>query len=157
MDNLKESPTLNLVDVACTAVEQGRIGITQQEKIDRFWMVLNERLHLCHRALRARHERLLGTLSNAAPILWQYGALARLEKDEPIDKLLFGGYSTLSLGYAGLWECVYEVTGKKLTDPEGEEFGLKVMQRLNDACRYWKEIENIDYSIYGTPLESTTY
>lgn len=149
--------TINLVDVACTAVEHGRIGQTKAENQERFWSVLNERLHLCHRALRARHERLLGTLSNAAPILWQYGALARLEKDEPIDKLLYGGYSTLSLGYAGLWECVYEVTGKKLTEPEGEEFGLKVMQRLNDACRYWKEIENIDYSLYGTPLESTTY
>ena len=119
--------------------------------------VLDERLELCHRALQCRHERLEGTLSDAAPILWQYGALARLKKGEPIDKLLHGGYSTLSLGYAGLWECVYEITGKKLTEKEGEEFGLRVMQRLNDACAEWKAAENIDYSIYGTPLESTTY
>lgn len=149
--------TINLVDVACTAVENGRVGMSLEERRERFWRVLNERLHLCHRALRARHERLKGTLSNAAPILWQYGALSRLDKDEPIDKLLYNGYSTLSLGYAGLWECVYEVTGKKLTEPEGEAFGLQVMQALNDACRRWKEIEHIDYSIYGTPLESTTY
>lgn len=123
----------------------------------KFWQVLDERLELCHRALQCRHERLEGTLSDAAPILWQYGALARLKKGEPIDKLLHGGYSTLSLGYAGLWECVYEITGKKLTEKEGEEFGLRVMQRLNDACAEWKAAENIDYSIYGTPLESTTY
>ncbi|MCI6375338.1 MAG: anaerobic ribonucleoside-triphosphate reductase, partial [Clostridiales bacterium] len=110
-----------------------------------------------HRALQCRHERLEGTLSDAAPILWQYGALARLEKGEPITKLLHGGYSTLSLGYAGLWECVYEATGKKLTEPEGEAFGLRVMQALNDACARWKAAENIDYSLYGTPLESTTY
>lgn len=142
--------TLNLVDVACTACSETR----NEEK---FWKVLDERLELCHRALRARHDRLAGTLSDAAPILWQYGALARLEKGEPITKLLYGGYSTISLGYAGLWECVYEVTGKKLTEAEGEEFGLKVMQKLNDACAKWKEEENIDYSIYGTPLESTTY
>ena len=142
--------TINLVDVACTACSE-----TRNE--DKFWRVLNERLEICHRALRARHDRLEGTLSDAAPILWQYGALARLKKGEPITKLLYGGYSTLSLGYAGLWECVYEVTGKKLTEAEGEEFGLKVMQALNDACAKWKAEENIDYSLYGTPLESTTY
>lgn len=148
--------TLNLVDVACTAVE-GNPKATQKEKEEKFWDVLDERLELCHRALRCRHERLLGTLSDAAPILWQYGALARLDKEEPIDKLLYGGYSTISLGYAGLWECVYEVTGKKLTEEEGEEFGLQVMEALNYACQKWKAAENIDYSIYGTPLESTTY
>lgn len=142
--------TLNLVDVACTACREGR----DEEK---FWQVLDERLELCHEALQCRHERLEGTLSDAAPILWQYGALARLGKGEPIDKLLHGGYSTISLGYAGLWECVYEVTGRKLTDPEGEAFGLKVMQRLNDACLEWRNAENIHYSLYGTPLESTTY
>ena len=142
--------TINLVDVACTACLDGK----SQEK---FWNILEERLELCHRALRCRHERLKGTLTDAAPILWQYGALARLKKGETIDKLLYGGYSTLSLGYAGLWECVYEVTGKKLTEPEGEKFGLEVMQRLNDACAKWKEAEHIDYSLYGTPLESTTY
>ena len=142
--------TINLVDVACTACEDGK-----DEK--KFWEVLEERLDLCHRALRCRHDRLEGTLSDAAPILWQHGALARLEKGQPIDKLLFGGYSTLSLGFAGLWECVYEVTGKKLTESEGEEFGLRVMQALNDACNKWKAEESIDYSIYGTPLESTTY
>ena len=142
--------TLNLVDVACTACSE-----TRDE--DKFWRILDERLELCHKALRCRHDRLVGTLSDAAPILWQYGALARLEKGEPITKLLYGGYSTLSLGYAGLWECVYEVTGKKLTDPQGEAFGLEIMQRLNDACAKWKAAEDIDYSIYGTPLESTTY
>ena len=142
--------TINLVDVACTACQEGK----DEEK---FWNIFDERLELCHRALRCRHERLLGTLSDAAPILWQYGALSRLKKGETINKLLYGGYSTISLGYAGLWECVYEVTGKKLTEKEGEEFGLKVMQHLNDACNKWKAEENIDYSIYGTPLESTTY
>lgn len=142
--------TINLVDVACTACRE-----TRDEK--KFWEVLNERLELCHRALQCRHERLEGTLSDAAPILWQYGALARLKKGETIDKLLHGGYSTLSLGYAGLWECVYEVTGKKLTEPEGEAFGLRVMQTLNDACLKWRNAENIHYSLYGTPLESTTY
>ncbi len=142
--------TINLVDAACTACADGK-------NEDKFWSVLQERLELCHKALQCRHERLEGTLSDAAPILWQYGALARLKKGEPITKLLHGGYSTLSLGYAGLWECVYEVTGKKLTEPEGEAFGLKVMQALNDACAKWKEAENIDYSLYGTPLESTTY
>ncbi|MCH5187524.1 MAG: anaerobic ribonucleoside-triphosphate reductase [Oscillospiraceae bacterium] len=142
--------TINLVDVACTAMRDGK-----GEK--GFWDVLEERLELCHRALQCRHERLEGTLSDAAPILWQYGALARLEKGEPITKLLHGGYSTLSLGYAGLWECVYAITGKKLTEPEGEEFGLRIMKALNAACAKWKAEENIDYSIYGTPLESTTY
>ena len=142
--------TINLVDAACTAVKDGRDEA-------KFWEILEERLELCHRALQCRHERLEGTLSDAAPILWQYGALARLEKGEPITKLLHGGYSTISLGYAGLWECVYAVTGKKLTDPEGEKFGLAIMQKLNDACKKWKEAENIHYSLYGTPLESTTY
>ena len=142
--------TINLVDVACTAC-------IEKKDPEKFWEVLDERLELCHRALQCRHERLEGTTSDAAPILWQYGALARLEKGETIDKLLHGGYSTLSLGYAGLWECVYEVTGKKLTEPEGEKFGLEVMQKLNDACQKWKEAENIHYSLYGTPLESTTY
>ncbi len=142
--------TINLVDAACSACREGR----DEEK---FWKVLDERLELCHRALQCRHERLEGTRSDAAPILWQYGALARLKKGESIDKLLHGGYSTLSLGYAGLWECVYEVTGKKLTEPEGEAFGLRVMETLNDACMKWRDAENIDYSLYGTPLESTTY
>lgn len=142
--------TINLVDVACTACQNGK-------NEDRFWEILDERLELCHRALQCRHERLEGTRSDAAPILWQYGALARLKKGETIDKLLHGGYSTISLGYAGLWECVYEVTGKKLTDPEGEAFGLRVMQALNDACMKWRKAENIHYSLYGTPLESTTY
>ena len=142
--------TLNLVDVACTACLEGR----DEEK---FWNVLDERLELCHRALQCRHERLEGTLSDAAPILWQYGALARLEKGEPIDKLLHGGYSSISLGYAGLWECVYRVTGRKLTEPEGEAFGIKVLEKLNDACLKWRTAENIHYSLYGTPLESTTY
>ncbi|MBQ8717074.1 MAG: anaerobic ribonucleoside-triphosphate reductase, partial [Clostridia bacterium] len=142
--------TINLVDAACSAVKEGKGE-------DRFWEILDERLELCHRALQCRHERLEGTLSDAAPILWQYGALARLGKGEPITKLLHGGYSTISLGYAGLWECVYAITGKKLTDPVGEQFGLAVMQKLNDACKKWKEAENIHYSLYGTPLESTTY
>jgi ribonucleoside-triphosphate reductase len=138
------------VDVACTACQDGR-----SEK--RFWEVLDERLELCHWALQCRHKRLLGTLSDAAPILWQHGALSRMKKGEPIDKLLYGGYSTLSLGYAGLWECVYEVTGYKLTEEAGKEFGLRVMQALNDACMKWRKAENIHYSLYGTPLESTTY
>ena len=142
--------TINLVDVACSACVEGR-------DIDKFWEVLEERLELCHKALQCRHERLEGTLSDAAPILWQYGALARLEKGEPIDKLLHGGYSTISLGYAGLWECVYRVTGKKLTEAEGEAFGIKVLEKLNDACLKWRTAENIHYSLYGTPLESTTY
>jgi ribonucleoside-triphosphate reductase len=139
--------TLNLVDVACSSHKDEQ----------RFWEILDERLQLCHRALRCRHERLLGTPSDAAPILWQYGALARLDKGEKIDKLLYGGYSTISLGYAGLAECVYYMKGLSHTSPEGEKFGLKVMQALNDACNTWKKEEDIDYSVYGTPLESTTY
>jgi len=139
--------TLNLVDVALSA------GRDKQK----FWEVLNERLELCHRALKCRHERLEGTLSDAAPILWQHGALARLGKNETIDKLLHGGYSTISLGYAGLWECVYALSGKKLTEAEGEELGIKIMEKLNDACMMWRNSENIHYSLYGTPLESTTY
>jgi len=144
--------TINLVDVACTARQSQKA-----DKVAAFWETLNDRLDLCHRALRCRHERLKGTLSDAAPILWQHGALARLEKGETINKLLYNGYSTLSLGYAGLWECVYAITGKKLTEDEGRKFGLEVMQKLNDACAAWKADEHIDYSIYGTPLESTTY
>ncbi len=142
--------TINLVDVACSACRDGK-----SEK--KFWEILEDRLELCHRALKCRHERLEGTLSDAAPILWQHGALSRLRKGETIDELLHGGYSTISLGFAGLWECVYEVTGKKLTEPEGEAFGLAVMQKLNDACYKWRNAENIHYSLYGTPLESTTY
>ena len=133
------------------------IGLSAGKDLDKFWKIFDERMELCHRALQCRHERLTGTLSDAAPILWQYGALARLKKGEKIDKLLHGGYSTLSLGYAGLWECVYSLIGKKLTEKEGKELGLKIMQKLNDYCAKWKKEENIDYSIYGTPLESTTY
>jgi len=139
--------TINLVDVACSS---GR-------DMDKFWEILDERLELCHRALRCRHERLLGTTSDVAPILWQYGALARLKKGEKIDRLLFDGYSTISLGYAGLYEMCYYMTGKSHTDPEAKPFALSVMQALNDACAKWKAAENIDYSVYGTPLESTTY
>ena len=139
--------TINLPDVALSA----------KGDMNEFWKILDERLELCHKALRCRHERLLGTPTSIAPILWQYGALARLGKDENIDKLLFGGYSTISLGYAGLWECVYGLIKKKITEPEGKELGLKIMQTLNDYCSKWKADENIDYSLYGTPLESTTY
>ena len=139
--------TINLVDVACSS----------KGDMDKFWEILDERLELCKNALMARHERLLGTASDVAPILWQYGALARLKKGEVIDKLLFGGYSTISLGYAGLCECTKYMTGKSHTDPEATPFAHKVMQRLNDACDKWKAEENIDFSIYGTPLESTTY
>ena len=139
--------TINLVDVACSS----------NHNIDTFWELLEERLELCHRALRIRHERLLGTKSDVAPILWQHGALARLKKGEVIDKLLYGGYSTISLGYAGLWETVYYLNGHKLTEPEGEELGLKIMEKLNEFTAKWKKAENIDYSLYGTPLESTTY
>ena len=139
--------TVNLVD----------IGLSAGGDIDKFWQIFDERMELCHRALQARHERLTGTVSDAAPILWQYGALLRLKKGETIDKYLHGGYSTLSLGYAGLWECVYSMIGKKLTEPEGEEFGLQIMKKLNEYTARWKEAENIDYSLYGTPLESTTY
>ena len=139
--------TINLVDVALSA----------NHDMDRFWEIFDERLELCHRALRCRHERLLGTTSDAAPILWQYGALARLKKGEKIDKLLYGGYSTISLGYAGLYECVKAMTGHSHTDEEATPFALAVMQRMNDKCAEWKAAENIDYSLYGTPLESTTY
>ena len=139
--------TINLVDVACSS----------KKNMSKFWKIFEERLELCHRALQARHNRLLGTTSDAAPILWQYGAIARLKKGEKIDKLLFGGYSTISLGYAGLWETVYYMTGKKLTEKEGTEFGLQVMEKMNEFTKKWKEAENIDYSLYGTPLESTTY
>ena len=139
--------TVNLVD----------IGLSAQGDIDKFWKIFDDRMQLCHRALQARHERLTGTVSDAAPILWQYGALLRLKKGETIDKYLHGGYSTLSLGYAGLWECVYSMIGKKLTEPEGEEFGLEIMKKLNEYTAKWKADENIDYSLYGTPLESTTY
>ncbi len=139
--------TVNLVD----------IGLSAQGNVDRFWEIFDERMELCHRALQCRHERLTGTVSDAAPILWQHGALLRLKKGETIDKYLHGGYSTLSLGFAGLWECVYAITGRKLTEPEGEAFGLEVMKKLNEYTAKWKEEENIDYSLYGTPLESTTY
>ena len=139
--------TINLVDVALSS---GR-------DVTKFWEVFEDRLELCHRALRCRHERLKGTLSDAAPILWQYGALARLPKGEPIDKLLYGGYSTISLGYAGLYGCVKYMTGKSHTDDEAKPFALSVMQKMNDKCLQWKTAENIDYSLYGTPLESTTY
>ncbi len=139
--------TVNLVDIACSS----------NKDEEKFWKIFDERMQLCHRALQARHNRLKGTVSDVAPILWQYGAIARLKKGETIDKLLYGGYSTISLGYAGLWEMTYYMTGKKLTDPEGCAFGLKVMQKLNEYTGMWKKAENIDYSLYGTPLESTTY
>lgn len=139
--------TVNLVD----------IGLSAHKNMDEFWKIFDERMELCHRALQCRHERLEGTVSDVAPILWQYGALLRLKKGEKIDKYLHGGYSTLSLGYAGLWECVYSLIGKKLTEPEGEELGLKIMKKLNEYTAKWKAEENIDYSLYGTPLESTTY
>jgi len=139
--------TINLVDVA----------LSSGGNFDKFWKIFDERLALCHRALQARHQRLLGTPSDAAPILWQYGALARLKKGEKIDKLLFGGYSTISLGYAGLYECVKYMTGKSHTDAGAKPFALSVMQHMNDKCSEWKKAENIDYSLYGTPLESTTY
>lgn len=133
------------------------VALSSGGNMDKFWQIFEERLELCHKALRCRHERLKGTLSDAAPILWQYGALARLEKGEPIDKLLYGGYSTISLGYAGLYECVKYMTGKSHTDPSATPFALQVMQKMNDKCAEWKKAENIDYSLYGTPLESTTY
>ena len=139
--------TVNLVD----------IGLSAEGDMDRFWKIFDERMELCHRALQCRHERLTGTLSDAAPILWQHGALLRLEKGETIDKYLHGGYSTISLGYAGLWECVYALIGKKLTERAGEELGLAIMKKLNEYTAKWKAAENIDYSLYGTPLESTTY
>ena len=139
--------TINLPDVA----------LSSRGNTDKFWEIFDERLELCHKALRCRHDRLKGTLSDAAPILWQYGALARLDKGETIDKLLYGGYSTISLGYAGLYECVKYMTGASHTDPKGTPFALQVMQRMNDKCAEWKASEDIDYSLYGTPLESTTY
>ena len=139
--------TVNLIDIALTAGKD----------LDKFWQVFDERMELCHKGLRCRHDRLVGTTSDVAPILWQYGALARLAPGEKIDKLLYGGYSTISLGYAGLWETVYYLTGKKLTEPEGKEFGLTIMRKLNEYTKKWKEAEHIDYSLYGTPLESTTY
>ena len=139
--------TVNLVD----------IGLSAEGDMDKFREIFDERMELCHRALRCRHDRLVGTTSDAAPILWQYGALTRLGKSEKIDKYLYGGYSTLSLGYAGLWECVYALSGKKLTEPEGEALGLEIMRMLNSYTAKWKAAENIDYSLYGTPLESTTY
>ena len=139
--------TVNLVDIA----------LSSGKDMKKFWEIFDERMELCHKGLQCRHERLTGTLSDAAPILWQYGALARLEPGEPIDKLLHGGYSTISLGYAGLWETVYYLIGKKLTEQEGKELGLEIMKKLNEYTKKWKNAENIDYSIYGTPLESTTY
>lgn len=139
--------TINLVDVACSS----------EGNMEKFWKILDERLELCHRALRCRHERLLGTISDVAPILWQNGALARLKKGESIDKLLYNGYSTISLGYAGLYEMCVRMLGKSHTDPEASPFALQVMQRLNDKCKEWKTAENISYSVYGTPMESTTY
>ena len=139
--------TINLPDVA----------LSSGGNMEKFWKIFDERLELCHRALMCRHERLKGTLSDAAPILWQYGALARLKKGEPIDKLLYGGYSTISLGYAGLYECVKYMTGKSHIDPSATPFALEVMQHMNDACKQWKQMHNIDFSLYGTPLESTTY
>ena len=139
--------TINLVDVALSA----------HGDLERFWQIFDERCELCHKALRCRHERLKGTTSDAAPILWQYGALARLKKGEKIDNLLYGGYSTISLGYAGLWECVFALNGKKLTESEGEKLGLEIMKKLNEYTAKWKAAENIDYSLYGTPIESTTY
>ena len=139
--------TVNLIDIACSS----------NKNMDEFWKIFDQRMNLCHRALQARHNRLRGTVSDVAPILWQYGALARLKKGEVIDKLLYGGYSTISLGYAGLWETVYYLTGKKLTDPEGQALGLQIMEKLNEYTGKWKANEHIDYSLYGTPLESTTY
>ena len=139
--------TINLVDVACSS----------KGDFDTFWKLFDERLDLCYKALMIRHNRLLGTPSDVAPILWQYGAIARLKKGEKIDKLLFNGYSTISLGYGGLYECVKYMTKESHTSEKGQEFGLKVMQHLNDACNKWKQETNIDFSVYGTPMESTTY
>ena len=139
--------TVNLIDIALSA----------NKDMEKFWKIFDERMELCHQALQCRHERLSGTLSDASPILWQFGALTRLKSGETIDKYLHGGYSTLSLGYAGLWETVYALIGKKLTEPEGKELGLQIMRKLNEYTNKWKKAENIDYSLYGTPLESTTY
>ena len=139
--------TINLVDA----------GLSANGNLDNFWKLFDERLELCHKALQLRHERLANTYSDTSPIHWQHGAIARLEKGQNIHDLLHDGYSTISLGYAGLWECVYSLIGKKLTEPEGEELGLSIMQYMNDKCRKWKSEENIDYSVYGTPIESVTY
>lgn len=139
--------TINLPDVA----------LSSHKNFDEFWKIFDERLELCHRALQERHERLMGTPSDVSPIHWQYGGLARLKKGEPIDKLLFGGYSTISLGYAGLYECVKYMTGKSHTDTDAKDFALSVMQHMNDKCKEWKVAENMDYSLYGSPIESTTY
>ncbi len=147
MKELKQGEVYTCMDVACSS----------EGNMEKFWKILDERLELCHRALRCRHERLLGTISDVAPILWQNGALARLKKGEPIDKLLYNGYSTISLGYAGLYEMCVRMLGKSHTDPEASPFALQVMQRLNDKCKEWKTAENISYSVYGTPMESTTY
>ena len=147
--------TINLVDVACSAVKESNEKGT--DKFDEFWRIFDERLDLCHEALQCRHNRLLGTSSDVAPILWQHGALARLKKGEKIDKLLYGNYSTISLGYCGISEMTYEMMGVSHTDPKGKEFALKVMQHLNDKCAEWRKAENISYSLYGTPMESTTY
>ena len=161
--------TLNLVDVALTAKkimkdkakEAIALEVNQKEWIkelkDTFWKILDERLELCHTALKCRHERLEGTLSDISPIHWQNGAIARLNKGETIDKYLHGGYSSISLGYCGLWECVYACIGEKLISPEGESFGLEIMKKLNEYCNKWTREDNIGYSVYGTPLESTTY
>jgi len=146
--------TINLPDIALSACAETKEG---DNPMLPFWNIFDERMELCHVALQCRHERLKGTLSDTSPIHWQYGALARLKKGEKIDKLLYGGYSTISLGYAGLWECVYALIGKKLTEPEGEELGLEIMRKLNEYTAKWKAAEDIDYSLYGTPLESTTY
>lgn len=139
--------TINLADV----------GLSANKDFDKFWEIFDERLELCHRALQLRYKRLMGTLSDTSPIHWQHGGLARLKKGEKIDKLLFGGYATISLGYAGLYECVMAMTGKSHTDPEAKPFALNVMQHMNDKCNEWKREENIDYSLYGSPIESTTY
>ena len=139
--------TINLADIA----------LSSKKDINEFWKIFDERLELCHRALRYRHERLLGTKSDVAPILWQHGALARLEKGETINELLYHGYSTISLGYAALYECVYYMTGKSHTNKEAKPFALQIMQHMNDACNKWKKEEDIDYSVYGTPIESVTY
>ena len=161
--------TINLVDVALTAKkimkdkakEAITLEVNQKEWIkelkDTFWKILDERLELCHTALKCRHERLEGTLSDISPIHWQNGAIARLNKGETIDKYLHGGYSSISLGYCGLWECVYACIGEKLISPEGESFGLEIMKKLNEYCNKWTREDNIGYSVYGTPLESTTY
>ena len=149
--------TVNLVDIGLSAVKEAGENAGDERRLTAFWRIFEERMELCHRALQCRHERLTGTLSDAAPILWQHGALLRLPKGEKIDKYLHGGYSTLSLGYAGLWECVFALIGKKLTEFDGEALGLDIMKKLNEYTAKWKAAENIDYSLYGTPLESSTY